>query len=303
MALRFTVLASGSAGNASLVQVDGFGLLLDAGLGPRTLTRRLAAVGAGWQDVHAVLLTHTHGDHWNRRTLAHLCRRKIRLICHAHHHPTLEEECTEFASLRANGLIDGYEPGQPCSLTPGLVAQALALRHDASPTFGFRLELSTNGGHAVLAYAADLGSWTPELAAALADADILALEFNHDVELQHASGRPFHLIRRILGDHGHLSNAQAAALVQEVLRLSAPGRLRHLVQLHLSRDCNHPELARTAGEAAIGEHPVAVHTACQDQPLGTLSSDQLPQAKGRRPAVRARSNGRVPATWLPGLEP
>ena len=44
MPLRFTVLASGSAGNASLLQIDGFGLLVDAGLGPRTLAGRLAAV-------------------------------------------------------------------------------------------------------------------------------------------------------------------------------------------------------------------------------------------------------------------
>src|SRR5262245_25334810 len=49
MALRFTVLASGSAGNASLVESDGFGLLLDAGLGPRQLAARLAAAGSSWQ--------------------------------------------------------------------------------------------------------------------------------------------------------------------------------------------------------------------------------------------------------------
>jgi glyoxylase-like metal-dependent hydrolase (beta-lactamase superfamily II) len=62
MPLRFTVLASGSGGNASLLEADGFGLLLDAGLGPRQLAGRLAAVGASWQQVHAVLLTHTHSD-------------------------------------------------------------------------------------------------------------------------------------------------------------------------------------------------------------------------------------------------
>ena len=55
MGLRFTVLASGSAGNASLIETGGFGLLLDAGLGPRQLATRLAAVGASWQDVHAVI--------------------------------------------------------------------------------------------------------------------------------------------------------------------------------------------------------------------------------------------------------
>ena len=43
MPLQFTVLASGSAGNASLLEMDGFGVLIDAGLGPRQLSQPLAA--------------------------------------------------------------------------------------------------------------------------------------------------------------------------------------------------------------------------------------------------------------------
>ena len=89
MALRFTVLASGSAGNASLIDANGFGVLLDAGLGPRQLAGRLAAVGASWENVQAVLLTHTHSDHWRDTTLVHLKRRSIPLYCHAGHHDAL----------------------------------------------------------------------------------------------------------------------------------------------------------------------------------------------------------------------
>ena len=33
--MQFTVLASGSGGNASLIEVNGFGLLIDIGLGLR----------------------------------------------------------------------------------------------------------------------------------------------------------------------------------------------------------------------------------------------------------------------------
>ena len=52
---RFTVLASGSSGNSSLLEVDGFGLLLDIGLGPRQLASRLITSGRSWQNVQAVL--------------------------------------------------------------------------------------------------------------------------------------------------------------------------------------------------------------------------------------------------------
>ena len=85
MGLRFTVLASGSGGNATLVECDGFGLLIDAGLGPRQLATRLTAAGASWSSVHALLLTHTHSDHWRERTLSWLARAGIPLFCHSQH--------------------------------------------------------------------------------------------------------------------------------------------------------------------------------------------------------------------------
>src|SRR5205807_6237403 len=68
MSLRFTVLASGSGGNASLVESDGAGVLIDAGLGPRQLAGRFADSGLSWSAVHAVVLTHTHTDHWKDTT-------------------------------------------------------------------------------------------------------------------------------------------------------------------------------------------------------------------------------------------
>jgi phosphoribosyl 1,2-cyclic phosphodiesterase len=312
MPLRFTVLASGSAGNASLVQANGFGLLLDAGLGPRQLAGRLAAVGATWDQVDAVLLTHTHSDHWHDRTLAHLCRRGIPLYCHDEHRTAMLQYGSELASLQKAGLVHGYEAGQEWRLGPGLNCRALELSHDGGPTFGFRFEAEESdlyGTPAALGYAADLGSWTPGLARALADVDVLALEFNHDVALQHASGRSFHLIRRVLGDRGHLSNVQAAALVREAVNHSPDGRIRHLVQLHLSRDCNRPELALEAARAALGSVPVAIYTASQDTPGPDLAvgGSSLANGRPRTRAVRTRkartSSALSARPWLPGFEP
>ena len=50
MALRFTVLASGSGGNAVLVQDDQFGVLIDAGLDEvwAKRKRRMLPSGALW---------------------------------------------------------------------------------------------------------------------------------------------------------------------------------------------------------------------------------------------------------------
>jgi phosphoribosyl 1,2-cyclic phosphodiesterase len=84
--------------------------------------------------------------------------------------------------------------------------------------------------------------------------------------MQEASGRMPRLIQRILGDDGHLSNVQAAALVRAVLERSEAGRPRHLVQLHLSRDCNRHTLARETARTLLAELGIelALHTASQD---------------------------------------
>jgi phosphoribosyl 1,2-cyclic phosphodiesterase len=306
MTLRFTVLASGSAGNASLVQVDGFGLLLDAGLGPKDLEARLRAAGHPPSCVGAMLLTHTHTDHWNDRTLAWLLRRRLPLFCHAGHHGMLTRYSTAFGKLREADLVKEFTEGEVLLPVPQLRCLPLPVRHDSGATFGFRIEGPADlfGRCAALGYAADLGTWSDDLVKRLADVDLLAVEFNHDVALERQSSRPAALIARVLGDEGHLSNDQAAGLLRAVLARSVPGRLRHLVQLHLSQDCNRPTLARRAARVVLREtgHAVRVHTASQHEPLEPLllAVDARPRTRRSRTATLAAPE---PHPWLPGLEP
>ena len=307
MSLRFTVLASGSGGNASLIEIDGFGVLLDSGLGPRQLAHRLAAVGASWSAVQAVLLTHAHSDHWKDRTLAHLHRRGIPFYCHPDCHPVLGTYSTAFVKLQAGGLVRPFEPGQEFALAAGLRCRPLPVRHDGGATFGFRLEGPRDlfGQSAAVGYVADLGCWDETLAGDLADVDLLAVEFNHDVAMEYASGRSPRLIHRVLGDEGHLSNAQGAGLVRAVLTRSETRRVRHLVQLHLSRECNRPTLAREAARAVLDELAVRVevHTASQDEPGATLHLGAAPDGRRKRARWPTRRGIRpAPAQGrLPGL--
>jgi phosphoribosyl 1,2-cyclic phosphodiesterase len=309
MPMHFTVLASGSAGNASLVEADGFGILIDLGLGPRQLAARLATVGANWHRVHAVILSHTHCDHWNERTLIQLRRLDIPLYCHPLHHAVLHQTSQAFAQLKAKDLVREYEPNHEVELSPNLRCRPFPLPHDGGLTCGFRFEGPANlfGEPAALGYAADLGSWHNDLAATLANVDLLALEFNHDVAMERASGRSPRLIARVLGDVGHLSNVQAAALMQAAIKMSTSGRLQQLVQLHLSRDCNRQSIASAVAKGAIRDLglEIEVHTARQDSPSPTFSVARANRSTSRgrvagrnklpRDAARARP-------WLPGME-
>jgi phosphoribosyl 1,2-cyclic phosphodiesterase len=265
---RFCVLASGSSGNAAFLEVNGFGLLIDLGLNPRLLASRLASVGLSWRNVNAALLTHVHTDHWKDRTLAHLRTHGVPIYCHAGHHEALGYSGTSFRPLLDAGLVRTFEPDQPFELPAGLTCLPVAVPHDSEPTFAFRIDGPPDlfGRSWSLGYASDLGTTPERLLEAFCDVSALAIEFNHDEEMERRSGRPRHLIARVLGDRGHLSNRQAADSVRKIVGSSGRGCLRHLVQLHLSRHCNRPELAQTEAKRAIREfdRSVALTTATQD---------------------------------------
>ena len=61
--MRFTVLGSGSTGNAVLISSDKTNVLVDAGMSSREILRRLAEVGVSHDSLDGVLITHEHGDH------------------------------------------------------------------------------------------------------------------------------------------------------------------------------------------------------------------------------------------------
>jgi phosphoribosyl 1,2-cyclic phosphodiesterase len=229
VAVKLTILASGSAGNSSYVETDETRVLVDAGLSPRQTRLRMAELGRAPENLNAILITHEHSDHV--AGLAGLAEKlRVPVYCNR---ATRDEIMRQLGAARIEFRLfatgAGFEVGD-------IQVDTFSIPHDAQDPVGFIVR--TQSGN--IGFATDLGHVTKLVTERIRDANVLILESNHDVKmLQDCPHRPWSLKQRILSRHGHLSNEAAAECAAEIMT----GTLRHLYLGHLSRDCNKPDLA------------------------------------------------------------
>ena len=63
MNLRFLSLASGSSGNCYYLGNDEYGILIDAGIGIRTIKKHLKEHNIPFENIVGLCITHDHADH------------------------------------------------------------------------------------------------------------------------------------------------------------------------------------------------------------------------------------------------
>ena len=248
MSIELCVLASGSAGNCSLLRTpDGSVVLIDAGLGPRTTAQRMNGTGVRSRGRAPICLTHLDSDHFRPTWLATVVEREIDVFCHESRLERLLELVDETESepelaRQFRQRVSGFN-GEAFELLPGVRVNAIPLAHDGPGSHGFVID----GFGRRIGWATDLGHVPDHLLEHFADLDVLAIESNYDPEMELSSARPAFLKRRIMGGRGHLSNDQALRAVREILDRCerASRRLpQHIVLLHRSRECNCPKLLR-----------------------------------------------------------
>lgn len=213
--------------------------MIDAGIGPRSLAKRLEGTGCAISDIKAVILTHLDSDHlaasWSRSALS----LGLRLYCHKSIKNHLLSRLGEELEPQVHPF--DYQPFSPLA---GVHTTAIRLAHDAEGSHGFIL---SGYGHKI-GYASDLGQVPGLLIKAFSQVDLLCLEANYDPQMQLQSARPDYLKQRIMGGRGHLSNQQAFEAVRNILmqRTTLPD---HVVLLHRSRQCNCPQKLRRLFES------------------------------------------------------
>lgn len=247
--LRLCVLGSGSGGNCTIVRHGEGAILIDVGLGPRTVARRLAQAKASLDEVRAVCLTHLDHDHFRKSWPGHLLERGI--VVHVHRwHVSELLAMPGGRDLEATGLVRTFGD-EAFEVLPGLSVSTRRLQHDRQGTIGYRF----TAGALSIGYATDLGHAPAGLIKHFAGVDLLCLESNYDHHMTIHSSRPTFVNRRNLSDSGHLSNEQAFEAVRAIVAASPAGRPAHIVLMHRSSQCNHPmKVTRTfAADARLRE--------------------------------------------------
>jgi phosphoribosyl 1,2-cyclic phosphodiesterase len=127
--------------------------------------------------------------------------------------------------------------------------------HDAVDSVGYLVETEKR----TYFHGTDIGTPLDSIGGFLARADVATLESNHDPVMLQQSRRDEFLKRRISGPRGHLSNYEAAELVEKY----ASGRLKKIFLAHLSGECNAAHIAeRTMREelsrAGLGSVEISV---------------------------------------------
>ncbi len=239
MSLHISVLASGSKGNATLVESPGARFLIDCGLSHNQVALRLAAHGCKPESLDAVVITHLHADHMTRGAKTLCLRQEVPLFIHEDNEPFLLERFERLAGPNGRRWIRRFrfEPLTlgDCTLTP------FAIPHDMpANTCGLRVESRASGGISRFAYATDLGHFPSSVLHAFEGCGAIMLEFNHDIQMLRRSARPDRIKERIHSDRGHLSNAQAAQALRQILS-NGGASIESVLIAHMSAECNTDE--------------------------------------------------------------
>lgn len=228
--MRFSVLASGSSGNATFIETDEHQFLVDAGLSGKKLESLFSEIDRSLADLDGIFVTHEHSDHI----------KGLGVIARKYGIPIYANEKTWQAMDGLIGNIAGEQKFhfnmETMKSFGGLDIQSFAVSHDAADPMFYTFQKDGRK----LSIITDTGYVSDRMKGYICASDVFLFESNHDVGMLQMGRYPWSVKRRILSDVGHISNEDAAVAMSEVVA----EKETKMYLSHLSKDNNMKDLAR-----------------------------------------------------------
>ena len=222
-------LFSGSKGNSAYIRSGKTEILIDAGVGVRSLGCALKCIGSSLENISDIFVTHDHSDH--TRGLEAICSKySPRVHITSRSAEVIINSLTP--NLREKACIHPIEYTEKAG---DIEISSFPTPHDSKASVGYIVKA---GAHRI-GYATDIGYISDTVREALTGVDSVILEANHDVDMLLDGNYPEFLKERILSKKGHLSNDSAAELASYL----AENGTKSFLLAHLSEQNNDPEIA------------------------------------------------------------
>ncbi|MGI6685553.1 MAG: MBL fold metallo-hydrolase [Bacillota bacterium] len=227
--MECATLFSGSSGNSIYVGTEKTKILVDAGFSGKRIVEALNEINIDIKEIQALMVTHEHIDHI--KGLGVLSRR--------YDIPIYASPKT-WGNLSCIGKVAEYNKREyDYGMEIGdLKVDFFKTCHDAVQPVG----MVFYHGDYKIGIATDTGCITSGIKKSLLGANAVIFEANHDEEMLIKGPYPYHLKKRIAGDHGHLSNRAAGEALTEIITSDT----QHVVLAHLSETNNTPHVAYQA---------------------------------------------------------
>ena len=243
--LHFVSFGSGSSGNCSLLFTETENILIDSGVGVRSLKKHFKNYGMNLQNVQNILITHDHADHV--RSVGNLSKDYNIPVY------TTEKVLSGISrnwSVRTKVPVENVRiinKGVPFYIGSFKITP-FGIPHDSSDNVGYCIEQ----GDVTFVLMTDIGHLTDEMKEFIGLANYLVIEADYEKEMLDNGPYPQHLKNRILSPLGHQSNAECG----EAIAQYATPRLKHAWLCHLSDENNHPDLAEMTVKQVLHRHGI-----------------------------------------------
>lgn len=237
MAMRFSVLASGSTGNAFYVETEEHAFLVDVGLSGKAMEGLFQSIDRNMSKLTGILVTHEHSDHI----------KGLGVVARKHKLPIYANEKTWRAMEPSIGEIPTEQKFlfemEQVKTFGNLDIQSFGVSHDAADPMFYVFH---HAGKKVVLIT-DTGYVSDRMKGIISNADAYVFESNHDVSMLRMGKYPWSVKRRILSDVGHVSNEDAALAMYDVIG----DQTKRIYLAHLSLDNNMKDLARMSVEQTL----------------------------------------------------